>query len=113
MVKRLARALVWNRGERIPEHIGEQTVDIAASSGEIGSPWPGEHDTTTGDVTAVAKSAGKARPPGIAAHSASTKSDFAVSSGEAGPSRSRVNATISADVAKRIAPNTTVQSSVL
>ena len=71
--------------ERIPERIEEQTVVIAESSGEAGSFEPGGKDTTSADATAVAKYAGEARLPGTAKQSATTISELAVSSGEAGP----------------------------
>ena len=100
-VSRLAAALMWSRGkavesvmaaqdelgEHIPERIVEQTVHIAASSCEAGSSWPGDVDTTCADATAVAQSAGEARPTGISKHIASTASKLAASSSEAGSSR--------------------------
>ena len=51
-------------GERIPERIVEQTVDLAVSSGEAGSSRPGKKDTTIADATAVGKSVDEARSLG-------------------------------------------------
>ena len=48
-------------------------------------------DTTSADVTIVAKAVGEARPSGIAKHSTVTEPDIAVSSGEAGPSWRRAH----------------------
>ena len=85
-VRRLAAAFMWSRGkvmakeddlgERIPECIVEQTVEIAGSS----------CDTTSADVAAVVKSASEARPLGIARHSAFKAPELAVSAREAGSS---------------------------
>ena len=61
-------------GECVPEHIVEQTVELAVSSGEAGSFGRGVNDTTSAAATAVGKSVGEARPPEIAKHSASGSS---------------------------------------
>ena len=54
---------------------------FAVSSDEAGPSWSRANDTTSAAVTAVAKSADQARLPGIAKkHSATTKSEFVVSS---------------------------------
>ena len=45
--------------ERTPEHVVEQTVELA-ESGEAGSSWFGKKDTTSTASTAVAKSVGEA-----------------------------------------------------
>ena len=65
-----------------PERIMEQTVELAMSSGEAGSSWLGADDATGAAVTAVGQFASEARPLGIAKHSVSMESVFAVSSGE-------------------------------
>ena len=67
---------------------GSIESEIAASSGDAGSSWPGERDTTSADVTALAKSVVEARPPGIALHSATTVAAAVAKYGglgEAGP----------------------------
>ena len=74
--------------ERIPEHIEEQTVDFALSSGEAGSCWFGTNDTTSTASAAHAESVCEAQPPGIAKHSASTEPNLAVSLGEFWPEKS-------------------------
>ena len=71
--------------------------ELAVSSGEAGSARPGEKDTTNADVTAVARPAGEARPPGIAKQSATTKPELAESSGEAGSPWSRAGDTTNTD----------------
>ena len=58
--------------------------ELAVSSGEAGSARPGEEDTTSADVTAVARPAGEAQPLGIAKQSATTKPEPAETSGEVG-----------------------------
>ena len=83
-VRRLAAAFMWSHGkvmakeddfgERIPEGIVEQTVEIAGSSCV----------TTSADVAAVVKSASQARPLGIARHSAFKAPELAVSADAAG-----------------------------
>ena len=75
-------------------------LELAASSREAGSSWPGDRDTddtSSTAVTAVVKSAGEARPPGIAKHSAAIESELSVSPAEAGPFRPRADGTTSAD----------------
>ena len=66
-----------NLGERIPERIVEQTVELAESSGEAGSSGLGANDTTNAAVTAVAKPVGEARPPGFVKYSAASESELA------------------------------------
>ena len=53
-------------GECVPEHIMEQTVELAVSSGEAGSSGPGVNDTISVAATAVVKSVAGARLPGTA-----------------------------------------------
>ena len=79
-----------HRGVPVPH------VELAASSGEMGSSWPGANDTTSAAATGVVKYVGEARPPGIAQHSASTESENAVSSGEVGSCRPGADDTTSA-----------------
>ena len=74
----------------------EQTINVPVPHVEL-AVSSGEANTTSAEVTAVAKPAGEARPPGIAKHSASTEPELAACSGEAGHSRSRETGTTSAD----------------
>ena len=53
-------------GECVPEHIMEQTVELAVSSGEAGSSVPGVNDTISVAATAVVKSVAGARLLGTA-----------------------------------------------
>ena len=53
-------------GECVPEHIMEQTFELAVSSGEAGSSGPGVNDTISVAATAVVKSVAGARLPGTA-----------------------------------------------
>ena len=80
----------------------EQLVDVpkivaelAVSSGGAGSFGPEANGTTSAAATAVAKPVVEVRPPGIAKHSATTESVFAVFPGEAGSSWSRACGTTS------------------
>ena len=57
----------------------EQTVEVAGSAGQAGSPVPGVKSTTSD----VGNSVGEVRPFGTATHSATKESVFGVSSGEA------------------------------
>ena len=72
----------------------------AADGGSVGgSAEDGvSSDTTSAVDTPVAKAVGEARPPGIAMRSASTASEFAVSSGEFGSARPGEKDSTSADV---------------
>ena len=95
--------------ERISDNMPEQTVDmpvsqveLAVSSGEVGSSRPGAHDTTSAASaasTVVAKSVGEARPLGIAKHRALTESELVKLSDYAGSSWSRARGTTSAAAA--------------
>ena len=79
----------------------ESEPELAESSGDdddAGSSWSRANSTTSADVTAVAKTVGEFRPPGIAKFSASTESEFTKSSDEAGSSRFKANDTNSAAV---------------
>ena len=105
----------------IEMHSASTKSDIAVSLGEAGSCWPGEEVTTSANVyTAVAKSAGQARPliakytgttaatavakslgvvevrpHGIAKYRATTESELARPSGEDGSSESGTKVTTS------------------
>ena len=69
------------------------------SSGEAGSSWPRESDTTDAAVSTVGGPVGEDRPPGIAKNcSGSIESEIAASSGEAGSSWPGERDTTSADV---------------
>ena len=102
---------------RPPEFAKHNTTTeskVAERSGGAGPTWPRAKSTPSAGVTAAARTAGEARPPGIAKQSASldsdiagssdearppgiekqgatTDSDIAVSSDEAGPSRPKAN----------------------
>ena len=75
-----------------------RNVESAESYCEAGSSWPREDDTTSADVTAVAKSVGEALPPGIAKYSATTESELAKLSAEDGSFESGAKGTTSAVV---------------
>ena len=66
----------------IPLYSTATESEVGGSSGEAGSSGPGADDTARPDDATVAK-AGENRSPGIAEHSVTTASVFAVSSGEA------------------------------
>ena len=83
-LQRLAAAVMWRDGVQL-EPLGNTVLYEC-------------EDTTSADVTADAMPAGKARPPGIAKHSATTKPELALFYGEAGLSLSRASGTTSADV---------------
>ena len=77
-----------NPQKRISDNMPEKTVDmpvsqveLAVSSGEAGSSWPGTNDTTCLDDAIVAESFGEPQSPGIAKHSALMESELAKSSG--------------------------------
>ena len=75
----------------IAKHSLSTEPELAASSREAGSSWPGDRDTddtSSAAATAVVKSAGEARPPGIAKHMA-TKSVLAESPCEPGDGEAR------------------------
>ena len=82
------------------KHSASAKSELAVSSGEAGSPWPGEEDTTDADFTEAAKSAAGARPHGIVKHSAPTASELAVSTDAAGSARpGKQNTTVDAATA--------------
>ena len=96
LVKRLVEVCEFSRkvelfSDFLEPRMTEQLVDVpkivvelTVPSGKAESYGPEACNTTSAATTAVAKSAGEARPPGIAKQCASTKSQIAVSSGEAG-----------------------------
>ena len=74
-----------NRPHEFEKHGTTTESRVAVSSGGVGPSWPRAKSTPSAGVTAAARLAGEAGPPGIAKQSVTTESDNAGSSDEARP----------------------------